>query len=44
MTGPSLMVLANCQPEGRVYTEKICIVTILIACGYLLHPLANYLD
>jgi hypothetical protein len=38
------MDLANRQPEGRVYTEKIYIVTTLIACGYLVHPLANYLD
>jgi hypothetical protein len=38
------MIFTQCQPEGRVNTKKIGIVTIFIAGGNLAGPLTNHLD
>lgn len=44
LAGPSLMIFTKSQPEGRVYTKKIGIVTIFITGSYLVDPLTNDLD
>jgi len=42
-TRPGLVALSNRQPKGRIYAQKICVVTVLIPGRYLINPLASNL-